>query len=121
MQATFQKPSPNMLQVSFSGALRSKVDSNGADIMVVLYETGIVTDCERGENRGRLLTNDYVVRCCEKLLTVKDVSAKKIISGSVHFSLWEGFNRSKCGIVLLVQNKSLQTYGVQHIPIPDTI
>ncbi|KAM0943925.1 putative Thioredoxin-like superfamily [Dioscorea sansibarensis] len=121
MQATFQKPSPNMLQVSFSGALRSKVDSNGADIMVVLYETGLVTDCERGENRGRLLTNDYVVRCCEKLLTVKDVSAKKIISGSVHFSLWEGFNSSKCAIVLLVQNKSLQTYGVQHIPIPDTI
>ncbi|KAJ0966026.1 hypothetical protein J5N97_027164 [Dioscorea zingiberensis] len=121
MEATFQRPSPKTLEVSFSGTLRSKVDSNGADVLVVLYESGLVTDCEQGENKGSLLTNDYVVRCCEKLLTLKDVSAKKNLSGSVQFLLWEGFNSSKCGIVLLVQNKSLQTFGVQHIPIPDTI
>ncbi|KAJ0983645.1 hypothetical protein J5N97_011944 [Dioscorea zingiberensis] len=121
MKATFQKPSPDVLQVSFSGALRSKVDGNGADVMVVLYENGLVTNCARGENKGRVLSNDHVVRRSEKLLTVKDVSAKKNLSGTVQFPLWQDFNSSNCGIVLFVQNRSLQTFGVQHFQIPDTI
>ncbi|KAM0952412.1 putative Thioredoxin-like superfamily [Dioscorea sansibarensis] len=120
MKATFQKSSPDMLQVSFSGTLGSKVDGNGADVMVVLYESGLVTNCERGENKGRALNNDYVVRRCEKLLTVKDASAKKKLSGSVQFPLWESFNSANCGMVLFVQNRSLQTFGVQHLQIPDT-
>nr|CAD1829417.1 unnamed protein product [Ananas comosus var. bracteatus] len=62
MQATFQRPSPETLQVSFSGQLRTKVDSHGADVMVALYENGLVTDCTQGENKGRVLPNDHVVR-----------------------------------------------------------
>ncbi|CAL9144752.1 unnamed protein product [Musa hybrid cultivar] len=123
MQATFQKPDPGTLQVSFTGALQTKVDGSGADVMVALYQSGLVTDCDQGENKGRVLTNDYVVRRLEKLVSVKDVSAKKNISGSVHFTLWDGFNSAKCGLLLFVQNASLQTFGVQQFQIPqeDTI
>ncbi|RWW11413.1 hypothetical protein BHE74_00036591 [Ensete ventricosum] len=123
LQATFQKPDPGTLQVSFTGALQTKVDGSGADVMVALYESGLVTDCDQGENKGRVLTNDYVVRRLEKLVSVKDVSAKKNISGSVHFTLWDGFNGAKCGLLLFVQNASLQTFGVQQFQIPqeDTI
>ncbi|XP_020087370.1 uncharacterized protein LOC109709514 [Ananas comosus] len=121
MQATFQRPSPETLQVSFSGQLRTKVDSHGADVMVALYENGLVTDCTRGENKGRVLPNDHVVRHLQKLLSVKDVSAKKNLSGSVQFALWDGFNPTKCGLVLFVQNSSLQTFGVQHILLPETL
>merc|ERR1712110_902345 len=70
-QATFQKPTPESLQVSLTGALRSKVDSNGANIMVALYENGLVTDCPKGENKNRVLSSDYVVRNLQKLITVK--------------------------------------------------
>lgn len=120
-QATFTKPAPDSLQVSLTGALRSKVDSNGANVMVALYESGLVTDCPRGENKGRVLSNDYVVRRFEKLCTVKDISAKKTVSGTVNFSLWEGFNSSKCGLAVFVQSSSHQIFGSQSFQLPDDI
>ncbi|XP_068669360.1 uncharacterized protein [Aristolochia californica] len=119
MQATFQRPTSNSLQISLTGALRTKIDSSGADVMVVLYESGVVMDCEKGENKGRVLTNDFVVRRMEKLCSVKDISAKKTVSGVVNFALWEDFNPVKCGIVLLIQNSSSQTLGIQQFPLPD--
>ncbi|XP_065864551.1 uncharacterized protein [Euphorbia lathyris] len=120
-KATFERPTEDSLQVSLSGALRSKVDSNGANVMVALYESGLVTDCPKGDNKGRVLSNDYVVRKMEKLCAVKDLSAKKTVTGSVNFGLWEGFNNSKCGIVIFVQDKTYQIFGSQNIQIPDDI
>ncbi|KAF2314279.1 hypothetical protein P3X46_027064 [Hevea brasiliensis] len=120
-QATFHRPTSDSLQVNLSGALRTKVDSNGANIMVALYESGLVTDCPKGENKGRMLSNDYVVRKLEKLCTVKDISAKKTVSGTVNFSLWDGFNSSKCGIAVFVQDNSHQIFGSQNFQLPDDI
>ncbi|XP_058090202.1 uncharacterized protein LOC131236782 [Magnolia sinica] len=121
LQATFQLPAPDTLQVSITGSLRTKIDSNGANVMVALYENGLVTDCTKGENKGRVLANDYVVRRLEKICTVKDLSAKKNVTGTAKFSLWEGFNSSKCGVVVFVQNKSLHTFGSQQFPLPDNL
>jgi len=120
-QATFTKPAPDSLQVSLTGALRTKVDSSGANVMVALYESGLVTDCPRGENKGRVLSNDYVVRKLEKLCTVKDISAKKTVSGTVNFPLWQGFNSSKCGLAVFVQNSSHQIFGSQSFQLPEDI
>ncbi|CAK9183070.1 unnamed protein product [Ilex paraguariensis] len=52
LQATFQRSTPESLQVSLTGALRTKVDSHGADVMVALYENGLVTDCPKGRTKG---------------------------------------------------------------------
>ncbi|CAN4104134.1 unnamed protein product [Withania somnifera] len=90
--ATFERPTPESLQVSLQGSLRSKVDNNGANVMIALYECGLVTDITTGENKEKMLANDYVVRKLEKLCSVKDDTAKKTISGTVTFSLWDGFN-----------------------------
>lgn len=120
-QATFQQPATDILQVSLSGSLRTKVDKDGANIMVALYEGGLVTDCPAGENKGNILSNDYVVRKLEKLCAVKDISAKKKVSGTVNFSLWEGFNSSKCGIALFVEDCSHQILGSQNIQLPNNI
>lgn len=118
-QATFERPSPESLQVSLTGALRTKVDGNGVKVMVALYESGLVIDCPSGENKGRVLSNDYVVRKLEKLCTVKDVSAKKTISGTITFPLWEGFNATKCGLVVFLQNSSHHIFGSQKFQLPD--
>lgn len=120
-QATFQRPSPNSLQVSLTGALRTKVDGQGANVMVALYENGLVTDCARGENKGRVLSNDFVVRKLEKLCTVKDISAKKTVSGSVTFPLWERFNASKCSIAVFVESPSHQVFGSQNFDLPNDV
>ncbi|KAF8083422.1 hypothetical protein N665_0774s0011 [Sinapis alba] len=120
-QATFQRPTSETLQVSLTGALRMKVDSGGIDIMVALYENGLVTDCPRGENSGRVLSNDYVVRKLEKLCTVKDLTAKKTVSETAHFTVWDGFNSAKCGVAVFLQNTSLQIFGTQSFQLPDEI
>ncbi|CAD5329235.1 unnamed protein product [Arabidopsis thaliana] len=120
-RATFQRPTSETLQVSLTGALRMKVDGDGMDIMVAIYETGLVNDCARGENEGRMLSNDYVVRKMEKMCTVKDVAPKKPVSGTAHFTLWDGFNSSKCGVAVFLQNSSLQIFGTQSFKLPDEI
>lgn len=120
-QATFEKPTPESLQVSLTGALRTKVDHEGANVMVALYESGLITDCPDGANKGRVLANDYVVRRLEKLCSVKDISAKKTLSGTVNFSLWEGFNAAKCGIAVLVESPSHQIFGSQNFQLPDKL
>lgn len=121
LQATFQRPSSESLQVSLSGTLRNKVDHNGANIMVALYENGLVTECKNGENKGKVLPNNFVVRMLEKLCSVKDTPAKKTVNGTVNFSLWEGFNSSKCGVAVFLQNGSHQIFGAQSIPLPDNL
>ena len=97
------------------------MDSHGADVMVALYETGLVTDCPRGENKGRVLSNDYVVRKLEKLCTVKDHLPKKTVSGTITFSLWSSFNSSRCGLAVFVQSSSHQIFGSQNFQLPDDI
>ncbi|QCD87355.1 uncharacterized protein LOC114168507 [Vigna unguiculata] len=121
LQATFTKPAPDSLQVSLTGALRTRVDGSGANVMVALYESGLVTDVPRGENKGRVVSNDYVVRKLEKLCTVKDISHKKTVSGTVNFPLWEGFNSSKCGLAVFVQDTSHQILGSQSFQLPEDI
>ncbi|KAL5548027.1 hypothetical protein UlMin_003258 [Ulmus minor] len=120
-QANFQRASPDSLQVSLTGALRTKVDSHGANVMVALYENGLVTDCTKGENRGRVLSNDFVVRKLEKLCSVKDVSAKKNVSGTVSFPLWQGFNPAKCGVAIFIQGTTHQIFGSQSIDLPNEL
>ncbi|KAK6946778.1 Protein of unknown function DUF1223 [Dillenia turbinata] len=121
LQATFNRSSPDTLQVSLTGALRSKVDSQGANVMVALYENGLVTDCPSGENKGKVLANDFVVRKLEKLCAVKDITAKKTVNGTVNFSLWESFNSSKCGIAVFVQSSKHHIFGSQNFRMPESI
>ncbi|XP_015896725.1 uncharacterized protein LOC107430404 [Ziziphus jujuba] len=121
MQATFKRPTSDSLEVSLTGALRTKVDSHGANVMVALYENGLVTDCPKGENRGRVLSNDFVVRKLEKLCAVKDISAKKTVSGTVNFPLWDTFNPTKCSVAVFVQSSSHQIFGSQNFQLPDNI
>ncbi|KAK9092304.1 hypothetical protein Syun_027215 [Stephania yunnanensis] len=121
LQATFQRLKSETLQVNITGSLRSKIDHQGVNVMVALYESGIVTDCQKGVNKGRVLSNDYVVRRLEKLCTLKDASVKKTINGNISFSLWESFNSTKCGVVVFAQNSSLQIFGSQKFVLPENL
>ncbi|XP_039072027.1 uncharacterized protein LOC120219264 [Hibiscus syriacus] len=120
-QANFQRPTSESLQVTLTGALRSKVDNNGVNVMVALYENGLVNDCPAGENRGKVLSNDFVVRKLEKLCTVKDISTKKTVSGTATFTLWDGFNSDRCALAVFVQNSSHQILGSQKFELPNDL
>ncbi|KAH9323847.1 hypothetical protein KI387_018486 [Taxus chinensis] len=122
IQATVFKPSESTLQVSLSGPLKFKVDGYTLDVFVALYENGHVTDCVKGENKGRVLTNDFVVKGLEKACTVRDISARKTVTGKVTFNLWEGFSRNKCGLVMFFQKtSSMEIQGAQNLTLPENI
>ena len=89
--------------------------------MVALHESGLVTNCPRGKNKDRVLSNDFVVRRLEKLCFVKDISAKKTLSGKIKFTLWEGFNANKSGLAVFSQNNSYHIFGCQNITLPDNL
>ncbi|CAI9760464.1 unnamed protein product [Fraxinus pennsylvanica] len=118
-QATFQRPTPESLQVSLKGAIRVNGDQQGASVMVALYQSGLVTNCPKGVNKDRVLANDFVVRGLQKLCVVKDITTKKPIS--VNFSLWEGFNSSKCGVAVFVETSSHQILGSQNFQLSDNV
>lgn len=107
------------MEVTLNGALRTKADNRGVDVTVAFYEAGLVTDCPRGENKGHVLSNDYVVRKLEKLCTVKDHPAKKTVLGTVTFSLWDTFNSSRCGMIVFVQSSSHHIFGSHNFQLPD--
>eukprot|EP00252_Welwitschia_mirabilis_P022338 TRINITY_DN6013_c0_g1_i1.p1 TRINITY_DN6013_c0_g1~~TRINITY_DN6013_c0_g1_i1.p1 ORF type:complete len:279 (-),score=32.53 TRINITY_DN6013_c0_g1_i1:86-922(-) len=116
------KPSEKSLQVSLSGQLRFKVNDYDLDILVALHESGQVTECTKGENNGCVLQNDFIVRGLEKVCTVKNISARKTVSGKVVFNIWEGFSISKCGLVMFFQKSStMEIQGVLPLNLPESI
>lgn len=87
--------------------------------MVALYESGLVTDCRNGDNKDRILANDFVVRKLGKLCSGDKLPPKKPITGTLDFGVWEGFNSAKCGIVVFVQQHgSHHIFGSQRIQLP---
>ncbi|KAF5780944.1 putative Thioredoxin-like superfamily [Helianthus annuus] len=117
--ATFQRPTPESLQVTLKGTLRAKLDDQGADVMVALYESGLVTDCKNGDNKGRVIANDFVVRKLSKIWSLKNHPPKKTLTGTIDFGLWDGFNSVKCGIVVFVQQHGTHhIFGSQRIQLP---
>lgn len=59
LHLSLQNDSPNILSVS----LRAQASQAGPNAMfVTLYENGLTTQVERGENAGNVLRHDYVVR-----------------------------------------------------------
>ncbi|KVH99131.1 Protein of unknown function DUF1223 [Cynara cardunculus var. scolymus] len=121
-QAKFRRPAPESLQISLTGSLRAKVDSKGADIMVSLFDSGLITDCRKGANQGRILPNDFVVRRLQKLCSVKDLSEKKTVTGTVDFKLWPGFSSSKCAMAVFIQQHgSRHIFGAQRFHLPENL
>lgn len=55
-------PAPNVLAVSGAWATRDTADAQAAQGWIALYEDKLVTDVRAGENRGKRLTHDFVVR-----------------------------------------------------------
>jgi hypothetical protein len=121
-QVTFESTEPSTLQVSVTVSTKKKTTDETVDVMVALYENGLVTECTAGENRGKLLTNEYVVRGLETACTLQEGVPKKPVSGQVLFELWRGFSTSTTGIVIFLQNPaSKEIFGAEHFQLPDTL
>jgi len=68
---------------------------------VMLYENNLVSEIEAGENNGRTLKHDYVVR--KMYQTAFKGEAK--LSTQVKFNLADSYNTDELGMAVFVQNK----------------
>ncbi len=81
------------------------------DLMLAVYETGLVTAVESGENEGRELHNDYVVRSLRRERLGKNDSVVSELS--TRLPLERDWERSRVGVVAFLQDrKSLEIGGV---------
>eukprot|EP00850_Spirogloea_muscicola_P009224 SM000051S17584 [mRNA] locus=s51:580524:581838:- [translate_table: standard] len=87
-------------------------------VMIALYESKKQTKCSRGENRGKNLVNDCVVRDLKQACQLApDARAAK---SELQFLLAPGTNLTNCGLVVFLQDlATMQVYGVKCVNLTD--
>jgi hypothetical protein len=81
------------------------------DVMMAVFETNLVTSVGRGENSGRTLRNDYVVRSLRRAGTLAAGGANPA-NQTATLSLEDGWKRTELGVVAFVQDPaSLEILG----------
>lgn len=87
------------------------------DLMFALYEEGLVTSVGRGENGGRALHNDYVVR---SLRTGDRLSSGEARTHhTIRLRLAKEWNLERLGVAVFLQNpESLRIFGARAEPLP---
>lgn len=76
-------------------------DAKRADVFIALYENGLVTQVKAGENNGRELKHDYVVR---KLFGAYQINSLNEFSKS--FNLGKAWQNKDAGAVIFVQDST---------------
>jgi len=111
-------PDTERVLVKVEGTLPEELREARLELMLAVVETGLVTPVKRGENGGRTLENDHVVRSFEKSARVAADSA----GGFRHetsLKLGPGWERSKLTIVAFVQEaRSLAIRGADAEKLP---
>ena len=93
------------------------LQSRTLDLMLAVYENGLVTEVRRGENGGRTLNNNFVVRSLRRGARLTPGEPRQ--SHSEILSLAKGWKRSAAGVVAFLQDpKSLEIHGAVAQPLP---
>ncbi len=80
--------------------------SSDVELWLVVWESGLVTPVPRGENRGRKLENDHVVRWLQRV----EIDATK--RGRVEVDLAPGWNLEQLGTAAFAQDpKTMEIVG----------
>lgn len=88
-------------RIKIRGEARMRVPKEGAQVFLALYENNLTTRIEAGENAGRLLRHDYVVR---ELLGPFRLPASGVLPIQHAFSLNADWKNNDLGVSAFVQN-----------------
>ena len=102
--------------IETSVSLAGEVPARDYQLVAVVFEKGLSTEVPRGENAGKTLKNDFVVRNLQIIAPLQK-SSNLDITHHVSVQLDEGLNASQLGIAVFVQGKtSMDIIGaaVQH-------
>ena len=95
---------PRTLQVKVNvQILRTSVDAGPLVVMLAIYESGLISNIESGENGGRQLTYDYTVR---RLLSAFELKAEKGTTATreLNIDLDPGWSVDHLGAVAFIQD-----------------
>jgi hypothetical protein len=102
------EPAPDGRLRIRTGAKLVRAAGGPLDLWVAVYETGLSTKVEAGENASRTLANDYVVRRLEKALTLTGTAD----SSELVLGLDKRWNREHLGVAAFLQDpKTLAIQG----------
>jgi hypothetical protein len=87
------------------------------DVLVALYENGLVTEVGSGENARRTLRNDYVVRRLRKAFVLSPAAGSRQ-AGEVTLPLDRAWKRANLGVVAFLQDPAtLAVHGAAVQPL----
>jgi hypothetical protein len=95
------EPSESKVLVKADAELPEDLKSGSWVLMFAVYETGLVTPVKSGENGGKTLQNDYVVRSLKSGDRVKATSSQ-----TATLSLDKGWSRERLGVAVFLQDPS---------------
>jgi hypothetical protein len=98
--------------------------TSSADVMLALYEDGLTSDVQAGENAGRSLESAHVVRALEREFSMprEGLSEEEKVGGrkgKVRMKL-SGGKWNRCGLVVFLQDaQSWRVFGGTQIQLSD--
>ena len=106
------------VRVEIAGALPADLRGEKLELLVAVVETGLETPVKRGENGGRTLRNDHVVRRLEKVGRIEPGEGGAFHE-SVEIALAAGWARPNLSAVAFVQeSRSLAIRGAASQTLP---
>ena len=99
------------IEVRLSARLERRIDPKALEALVVVFESGLVTEVPRGENANKTLENEFVVRRLESAFTLAG-NAGATGSGSLRIALDREWQPENLGVAAFLQDPdSLRIYG----------
>lgn len=104
-------PALRQLQITLTAEVLKEGMAKELHLMLAVFENGLSTQVPRGENSGKTLPNDYVVRTLELVLTIPEKSGHQSRKELVVI-LEPGWNPAKTGVAAFLQDpESLEIYS----------
>lgn len=106
-------PTGSEIGVTVDVELPDSLRDRKLDLMVAVFESGLVTPVGRGENGGRTLHNEYVVRRLERAGRVRPRDPEQT-RHSVSLKIADDWQRSELGVAAFLQDaRSLAIHGAE--------
>jgi hypothetical protein len=96
-------PAGGALEVTVAAETPVALEAKRLEAIVVVYESGIRTSVRRGENSGRELVNDYVVRHLDRAFEIVPAAGARA-EGRVAVPLDPSWNAANVGVVAFLQD-----------------
>ncbi len=113
------EPTDSRVLVSAEVDLPEALRKTRLDLMLVVFETELVTSVSRGENGGSTLRNDYVVRSLERAAKLP-AGGPNPVRHDAKLKLARNWNLSRLGVAAFLQDpQSLEIRGASAQSLPN--